>query len=1064
MGALKLKGFGRPFLNACFLMALLAFASFARAEEVIQPTAQTPPAENTIATTEASVAEQAAVPDDNGIIWDEPPATVTANEPAVVPVADGEKTAPVGEAQNPAPAADVPAAAGEEDLILQLIVDGIEMEDIVEGIRRGDRVFLPVQQLGNILDFSIKADPATSTATGWFIRQQNKFMVSPAVAEVKGKDYKPAPGQVFSRNGDIFVDAALLQEWWPLGLKTDFKLMTLDIAPRERLPFQEKLEREKRRKGLDQGGRKEKGPEKLKRVDVPYEAAGWPVTDLTFNTSYDSNSDAWQNAYSLYSVGDFGFLTSRVYAAGDLSNDALSDLRVSFGRDDYEKKLLGPLKASSFRFGDIDSASLSQVATPTLGSGFTVTNRALDRPDNFDVTNFIGDSQPGWDVELYRNDALIDSQTVGSDGRYAFRNVTILFGNNQFRLVFYGPQGQVEEITKTINAEASLLEKGEVNYNFSAGRKNESVFGVSPETPPTGISTVGEMEYGLTRNLTLTAGGARLPLLDGDHTYATAGLRASLLNSILASLDGAYDTSDSSYSLRAGASTMILDTLLSARQKVANEFMSEEEATLSSAIRRQTLLRADRQFGRVSASLSYDNREYESGRNEKIWINQLSGTVFNSLNLTNTVTYDHDDLGLDQITGAFFGRGYWKDNLLGAQLDYDLRPDREPRHLRLTVQTPLTPTFTNLVEFNTDLQGDKKKDIANTATFDMGSFKFSLTGRADDDGEFFAGLSLNTSFGRIPETKKLFFSSKSMAETGTIAVYPFTDKNYNQRRDPGETPPEGTNVKIGSQTLKLGKKGSVIASQLPVNLPLKITIDPANQEASPLWSTGVDAYTVVPRAGKIAAVDFPVFEASQVDGTVQVPEGMNPQGLVVELVDAEGQAIRSTRAVFDGYYLIEGIMPGTYKLRISDESLTGSGMRQDSLPELAVTTSDFFVKDIPLVAGDSMAMPAAAAAEFSPVGSAGLVEALTQSPPSKISGDVQRRSLVIINYDGAVPRQEVIPPKMQALPVERVEREEQPFAFPLPVGPKDLSLIEALAKLPAVKTPEGRPGLVITKD
>ncbi len=969
--------FYRPFLNACFFMALMMISSAVSAQETVQPTAQSPP---------GVVPEQKI-------------------EASITP--------------------DVATAVEGDDLILQLIVDGIEMEDVIEGVRRGDKVLLPVQQLGGLLDFAIKADPATATATGWFIRQQNKFMVMPGKAEIKGKEYTLAVGQVFAHNGDVYVDAALLQTWLPLGLKTDFKLMTLDIVPRERLPFQEKLERERRRKGLEQGSSKTAVPEKLKRVDVPYEAAGWPVTDLTFNNNYDSKSDNWQKAYSLYSVGDFGFLTSRLYAAGDLNNNALSALRLSFGRDDYEKKLLGPLHASSFRFGDINSVALSQVATPTLGSGFTVTNRALDRPDNFDFTSFTGDSQPGWDVELYRNDALIDAQTVGTDGRYAFRNVPILFGNNQFRLTFYGPQGQVEEITKTYNAEASLLEKGEVNYNLSTGRKNESVFGISPETPPTGFSTVGEMEYGLTRNMTLTAGAAQLPLLDGDHTYATTGLRASLLSSVLASLDGAYDISDSSYSLRASASTMVLDTVISARQRVASEFLSEEDATLASAISRQTLLRADRQFGRVSASLSYDNRDYESGRSEQIWTNQLSGAVFDTLNLTNTINYNHDNLGLDQMTGNFFGRGYWNQNLLGAQLDYDLKPEREPRHLKLSLQTPFTPTFTNLIEFNTDLQGAKKKDLANTATFDIGRFKLSLTGRADDDGEFFGGLTVNTSFGRVPESKKWFFSSMSMAENGTVAVYPFTDKNYNQRRDPGETPPEGTNVKVGSQTLKLGKKGSVIASQLPVNQPVRISIDPANQEASPLWTTGVDAYTVVPRAGKVASIDFPVFEASQVDGTVQAPEGMSPQGLIVELIDAEGQAIRSTRAVFDGYYLIEGIMPGNYKLRISDESLSGSRMRQDSLPELAVTTSDFFVKDIQLVASDSAALSAAATADFAPVGSAGLIEALMQSPPAK-EPPGSRPSLVVVKYDGAVPMEEVMPPRMQAVPVPAVQREQPP--------------------------------------
>jgi hypothetical protein len=71
--------------------------------------------------------------------------------------------------------------------------------------------------------------------------------------------------------------------------------------------------------------------------------------------------------------------------------------------------------------------------------------------------------------------------------------------------------------------------------------------------------------------------------------------------------------------------------------------------------------------------------------------------------------------------------------------------------------------------------------------------------------------------------------------------------------------------------------------------------------------------------------------------------------MVVELVSSEGQVARSTRTAFDGYYLIESIMPGSYVLRVSDESLNLKKLMQAERPSISITTSDFFIKDIQLL-------------------------------------------------------------------------------------------------------------------
>src|ERR1039457_3945348 len=155
------------------------------------------------------------------------------------------------------------------------------------------------------------------------------------------------PGGVFADDKDLYVDSALLQDWWPIDFKFDRVKLTLNITTRETLPFEAKLLRKKKQEALDQQNHPAKDLV-LKKIDVPYSTAQWPTVDLTMNPSYDSHSHVTQDNYSLLAVGDFGYLPTRLYAAGDLGSHNISDLRLSAGRDDSEAGLLGPAHASSF--------------------------------------------------------------------------------------------------------------------------------------------------------------------------------------------------------------------------------------------------------------------------------------------------------------------------------------------------------------------------------------------------------------------------------------------------------------------------------------------------------------------------------------------------------------------------------------------------------------------------------------------------------------------------------------------------------------------------------------------
>lgn len=793
-----------------------------------------------------------------------------------------------GAAARPAPQAINPDDA--EFLLLQLIIDGIEMQDVIEARKLGDRYFIALSQFALAVDFSVQVDPAATTAKGWFIREQNVFSLSPQEATARGKTVKLGPDTVFSDENDVYLDAVAAQALFPIDFVFDMRRMVIEMTARERLPFQDRLSREKTREQLSQS--KDRKPDEVvaKRLDTPYQAFSWPVTDINLNSNYDSKSDVRQSDYSINSVGDFGYLTARLFASGDMADNGLTDARVSLGRDSIDRDLLGPLRASSFRIGDMNSVSISEVASSGQGRGVVVSSRALDRPENFDFTNFIGDSQPGWEVELYRNGALIDSQVIGSDGRYAFENVPVLFGNNQFRLAFYGPQGQVQEIIKTINAESSLLEKGELTYNFSADQKNESVLGVTEnDNQVTGFRTAGEIEYGLTRNMTLVMGAARLPLQIGDHDYVTSGIRTSM-GGALVSLNSAYDTTNQGYNVRAAVSTELSGTLISIDQSVAKDFFSEQNTLFTNPIERETNVRFDRQFGDLGASLQFSRKIYQDDRVEDRWQNQISKVLFDKINVTHTLQYNRDNASLDDMNGTLFARGYYRNILLGGQYDYDIKPIQKPQSLRLSGLIPVSEKISNNLELRADLQGETDNEISNTVTFDRDKYKISAAVRADEAGEYYAGVSVNLSVGRTPSSGKWFTSSKTLAETCNIAVYPYIDKNFNLRRDADEVAPPETKIRIGSQSYSVDKQGAAVATQLPTSIPVKIFLEPENQQANPFWSAGSEAYSLIRAPAPSCRLIFLFSKPARSMAPCMCPKASIRRGWWLSLCPAKGRS------------------------------------------------------------------------------------------------------------------------------------------------------------------------------
>jgi len=221
-------------------------------------------------------------------------------------------------------------------------------------------------------------------------------------------------------DGEIYVDAALLSQWFPVDFSYDFSHQSVQILPREKLAFQQRMEREQAWKLS--GGSQANDPA-FPRAYSEYGLFSPPFIDMGLTTFYTKGSKAddefdsgFASGFYLLSKGDLAGMTSEIYLSGD-DKDGLENSRLTLRRDDPDGKLLGPLEATSVSAGDIRTADFPILGGGETEKGIALSNESLNRPKNFDPTFFEGNLPPGWQVEVYRNNMLVGTQRVGEEGR-----------------------------------------------------------------------------------------------------------------------------------------------------------------------------------------------------------------------------------------------------------------------------------------------------------------------------------------------------------------------------------------------------------------------------------------------------------------------------------------------------------------------------------------------------------------------------------------------------------------------------------------------------------------------
>ncbi len=835
---------------------------------------------------------------------------------------------------------------GETLLVQPVLINRLILDDVIFAVSQNKQILLSMRDFSSVLDLPLVVDAQQQTVTGWYIREDKVFnldMTTKTVITDHGEFILSENVKV--EQDDIFVPLVDLAQWIDFDFDLNISTQELQILSDEPLPI---ISRYNRRK-------KQRNPYEIPEVSLPrgddaYKTASAPTLDVFTRSNYrkaGSGAEATKthNA-SVRTSGDFAYGTVTTQSQWD-NVEQLQNVRVNYKQESPDPELLGPLKARRFELGDVTTARLPLGGIVSQELGARVTNTDSLRTFTSPTTVISGTAFPGWDVELYRNDQLIGFQEVPDDGFYSFNDVDLFLSSNNFKIVFYGPQGEVHEEHISVPVNSQNLARGEAVYDvsLSLSQKNAYNKNTGNKDPDEGSLSIAALY--------------EKPVLPG--TTVSAGIRSNEQDELRNTV------------VNVGASTTVLETLVNGGIAVDDEGEMAAELTLRKDIKDHQIINTvdwrggdfDSHFGSTNNGVGtlrntftmngplgigigrrprYNlHMDYSVDSNDDYAMSSSAGfntSLINSVTLNEQVQHSTSNTSDETLESMTNITGRIGKNRLRVGANYSFKPDSELRSVLATYRRYLNKKVD--MEFGVTKQYESGiTEYSANLDWQAGFIRLSPSVRYNSEQDFFAGL--NTRFGIVhsPAEGRYKMFDRNLSSSGVVSAFVYLDKDGDGIFNAEDEPLEGVVVNAiqngGRETTD--ENGLAMFTRMSV---LKITDIAVDQESlqDPTWVTGFDGVSIVPREGNVVDIRFPVHISGEVDGivyarAVPLPEDLRStdfkeaepialRNVEVKLYNAEGELEVSSITDGGGFYYLPRVPPGRYLL-ITDEKSAAKG-------------------------------------------------------------------------------------------------------------------------------------------
>ncbi len=776
----------------------------------------------------------------------------------------------------------------------------------ITSVIRGNELFLPVTDLFDFLKIRNVPDQNLESVSGFFITPEATYLISRKenLIRYQDKTFNLGPGDLIRTESNLYMRSSLFGKIFGLNCAFNFRSLSVTVDSRLELPLIREMRQEEMRKNLNRLQGEVQADTTIGR-NYPLLKSGMADWSVVSDQQIDGESDTRLNL-ALGSMIAGGEATANLYY--DTKQPFLEKQQYYQWR--YVNNDFNALR--QVMAGKISTHSISTLYNPVVG--VQVTNTPTSYRRSFGSYTLSDRTEPGWVVELYVNNVLVDYVKADASGFYTFQ-VPLVYGNTMVKLKFYGPWGEERIREQNISIPFNFLPVGTFEYTASAGIVEDSVGSRFSRA---------NFNYGVTRSLTVGGGVEYLSSVISGPTMPFFNASLRITNNILLAGEYTYSVRAKgtfSYRMPGNAQLDLNYTWYNKDQKaIFYNYREERRAVLSIPVK----LGKFSTYQRFSAyQIILPASKYTTGE----WL--FSGSVAGvSTNLTSYALFiDHNkpnlysNLSLSIRLPAGFilmpqaQFGYSQKQVISAKATLE-------KHF--LEHAYLNMSYEHMFAYNTRLA---EAGFRYDFSFAQTGASVRRAGKTTSFVQYARGSLINDS-----KTRYLGADNRTNVGKGGISVIAFLDINANGRRDKGEPRAYGLNLHAsGGRIIRSDRDSTIRILGLEPYTSCFIELDP-NSFANVSWRLPKKTYNVAVDPDILKDIEIPVTVEGEANGNVQIEkEGIRTgQGrIIVSFFTGSQRAAGKTITEDDGYFSYFGLAPGNYIARIDTAQMKKLGMTSD---------------------------------------------------------------------------------------------------------------------------------------
>lgn len=784
-----------------------------------------------------------------------------------------------------------------EEIAVVLTVQRVGYFEI-SALIKADEVLLSVAEVFETLKIRNLSSQDLDSLSGFFIHPQTSYLIDYPSRRVSigEKTFDLPKESMIKTETNLYLHSSFFGQVFGLNCVFNFRSLGVLLDTKLELPVIKEMRLEQMRNGIKRLKGEVKSDTILPRT-FPWFHFGMADWSYISNQSTFGRNDTRLNL----SLGS-------VIAGGEANISLLYNYNQPFR--EKQQQYLWRYANNDFRYlrqvmaGKIATQATSSIYSPVVGIQLTNAPTVFRR--SFGSYTLSDRTEPGWTVELYVNNVLIDYVKADASGFFTFE-VPMVYGNTSVLLKFYGPWGEERTREQNLSIPFQFLPPGEVQYSASAGIVEDSL---------SSRFSRAQVNYGLSNRVTVGAGteylssvtsGALMPFVSGSFRLASSLLLSAEYT------QGVRSKGILTYRFPSNIQLEIFYTQYDKKQTAINyNYLQERKAVISVPIR-------TRSFSAFSR-LTYNQiilPESKYSTSELLLSGAIKGISTNLSTFAMFVDpahpYVYSNLSLSCRLPASFVF------IPQAQYEYN---NQKLISLKFGLEKRLFKRGFMNISYENNFRS-KIQNLELGFKYDFSFAQTAFTARRFNNGTLLTH-SARGSFIHDRKTGYLHAGNRPMVGRGGIVILPFLDLNCDGERDADEPRVYGLKFNVNGGRIESNEKDTTFRIFDLEPYSNHHIVFNKNSFDNISWQIKHHVVSVPVDPNRFRQVEVPISVFGEVSGMVYLQEGKTQKGIgriIVNFYNESGKPIGRTLTEADGYFNFLGFPPGNYSAHLDTNQM-----------------------------------------------------------------------------------------------------------------------------------------------